>query len=133
MRWANSSPGAASGSGVLSTLVGHHLLAWADAYRKRNGKWPKPTSGSIDDAPRETWSGVHAALSGGIRGLQGTYSLPRLLAEHRGVRNIRDLSHLSVAQILAWADSHVKSTENSPKKNSGWWPTSVDSCDSNSR
>jgi hypothetical protein len=42
--------------------------------------------------------------------------LPRLLAEHRGVRNRKGLPPLSEQQILDWADAHHHRT--------GSWPTS---------
>jgi hypothetical protein len=50
----------------------------------------------------------------GLRGLRGGSSLPRLLAEHRGVRNRRALPPLTEAQIARWARSHFKRT--------GKWP-----------
>ena len=61
------------------------ILAWADAYHQRTGAWPKHTSGSIPEAPGETWSIVHKALYVGGRGLPGGSSLARLLVEQRSV------------------------------------------------
>jgi hypothetical protein len=92
------------------------ILKWADAFRRRTKKWPRETSGSIPDAPEETWVAVDRALRVAIRGLRGVSSLAQLLAEHRGVRNIQALPRLSVKQILAWADAHERRT--------GEWPTS---------
>src|SRR5262249_43987243 len=42
-------------------------------------------------------------------------SLAQFLAEHRGVRNMRDLPPLSVEQILSWVDAHHERL--------GGWPT----------
>jgi hypothetical protein len=46
----------------------------------------------------------------------GGASLARLLAQHRGVRNLRDLPFLSIRHILAWSDAYHART--------GRWPTS---------
>jgi hypothetical protein len=62
------------------------ILAWADAHYARRGAWPTRRSGAIEDAPGETWQAIQSALPNGRRGLPGGSSLPRLLAEHRGVR-----------------------------------------------
>src|SRR5262249_37797278 len=71
---------------------------------------------SVPGAAGETWMAVQAALQNGRRGLPGGSTLPRLLAEHRGVRNPRDLPRLTAASILVWADAHYRRT--------GRWPTS---------
>ena len=69
----------------------------------------------VRDAPFEiTWNAISYALYNGRRGLPGGSSLARLLAEHRGVRNIHALQPLSIEQILAWADAHHAAT--------GAWP-----------
>ena len=53
----------------------------------------------------------------GNRGLPGGSSLARLLAEHRGARNPKDLPPLTIEQILAWADAHRAAT--------GRWPVGL--------
>lgn len=95
------------------------ILVWVDAFHALTGNWPKRWSGPINGALEETWSAVDAALSSGSRGLRGGSSLPQLLAEHRGVRNLRDLPQLSKEQILAWADAHNQRTGKWPHQNSG--------------
>lgn len=95
------------------------ILAWADAHHQRTGKWPIAESGSIVEAPGETWKGVSMALVKGLRGLLGGSSLTKLLAEHRGVRNTQDLPLLTIAQILAWADEYRQQTGEWPSINSG--------------
>jgi hypothetical protein len=62
------------------------ILAWADAYRARTGRWPTARSGPVPEAPGETWSGIDRGLRVGGRGLPGGYSLARLLALLRGAR-----------------------------------------------
>jgi hypothetical protein len=99
----------------LSSLTTEQVLSWADAYFETVGRWPTPKSGSIPHTSGETWAAVQAALSQGGRGLPGRSSLARLLAEHRGVRNLRDVPHLTIEKILAWADTHHQRT--------GEWPT----------
>jgi hypothetical protein len=72
---------------------------------------PGPVPGAADD----TWGRLDKALRKGGRGLPGGSSLARLLAERRGVRNLRALPPLSVALILRWARAHRRAT--------GHWPT----------
>jgi hypothetical protein len=91
------------------------ILAWADAFHQQTGHWPNAKSGPIPESPGDTWGRVHKALIEGLRGLPGGSSLPRLLAEQRGVRNHRALPPYTVEQILAWSDRHFERT--------GTWPT----------
>ncbi len=58
---------------------------WADAFHSRTGRWPKPTSGPIPDAPGETWASVQRALFRGKRGMPGGSTLAQFLFEHRRV------------------------------------------------
>jgi hypothetical protein len=94
------------------------ILTWADSHHFRSGHWPTAKDGPVVDAPGETWMAVDMALRWGGRGLRGGSSLPRLLARHRGVRNLHGLPPLSIEQILQWADAHQRRT--------GIWPTSYD-------
>jgi len=55
------------------------ILAWADAFRAREGRWPSRGSGPIPEAPGETWNAVHRALQDARRGLPGSSSLARLI------------------------------------------------------
>lgn len=91
------------------------ILSWIDAHRQDTGLWPNGDSGSIPEAPGETWGAVDAALYKGARGLPGGSSLAKLLAEQRGVRNLHDLPPLEESRVLSWADAHYRRT--------GWWPT----------
>jgi hypothetical protein len=100
--------------GRLPRLTQRQVLAWADAHRRRTGAWPNYASGPVPEAPGETWIGVDSALRQGWRGLPGGSSLARLLARHRGVRNLMDLPRLTEEQVLAWADAHRHRT--------GAWP-----------
>jgi hypothetical protein len=59
------------------------ILGWADAHRRRTGRWPSLGAGPVPDAPRLTWKAVNAALVEGYRGLPGGSSLARLLRAHR--------------------------------------------------
>src|SRR5205823_5580095 len=94
----------------LPQLTHEQILAWADAFHQRTGHWPRSDSGPIPGTLDERWSAVDNALAIGLRGLPPGSSLARLLAEHRGVRNIRDLPPLTCEQILAWADEHFHRT-----------------------
>jgi len=95
------------------------ILAWADAHHRRTGEWPTPDSGPVVDAPGETWRGVNAALFQGTRGTPGGLTLPRFLARYRGVRNRKSPPRLTGAQILQWADAHIRRTGRRPTANAG--------------
>src|SRR5437764_1065977 len=95
------------------------ILAWADDFHERVGSWPLPRSGKIVGALGETWRAIDHALYTGYRGLEGGSSLARLLAKHRGKRNLRALPELTVPQILAWADDYYACTGRWPKVLSG--------------
>lgn len=103
----------------LAELTEQQILKWIDAHKERTGEWPSKTSGAVVDAPGETWSGIDAAMRVGRRGLDGGSSLARLLAEKRGVRNVRELAGLTERQILEWADDHKTRTGEWPKSTSG--------------
>jgi hypothetical protein len=104
---------------ALPPLTVEQILAWADADHRRTGRWPRDKEGAITAAPGETWIGVDSALREGSRQLPGGSSLARLLAEHRGVRNKKDLTRLAPEQILAWADAHYRRTGSWPRRESG--------------
>jgi hypothetical protein len=59
------------------------ILAWADAYYTRQGRWPTKASGRIPETEADTWKGVDQALVVGLRGLNSGSSLARMLREHR--------------------------------------------------
>ncbi len=103
----------------LPAMTVPKILKWADAYHKRTGKWPKKGDGVIPLSGRETWQKVDANLIDGLRGLRAGSSLPRLLAKHRGVRNIHDLPRLTIKRILAWADDYHRRFDQWPKRATG--------------
>jgi hypothetical protein len=70
---------------ALPDLSVKRILESADAHYARHGRWPQVTSGPVEDAPGETWSGIEAALQRGNRGLPGGSSLARVLLRHRRV------------------------------------------------
>jgi hypothetical protein len=59
-------------------------VAWAEAHRRRNGRWPSSGSGTVAGAAGETWRGLDQALRAGYRGLPGGSSLAGLLRRHAG-------------------------------------------------
>jgi hypothetical protein len=64
-------------------LTVRQVLAWADAYRGRHGRWPTVDSGGVAGAPGESWPALDDALRQGHRGLPGGDPLARLLRRHR--------------------------------------------------
>ena len=103
----------------LPKLTYEQILEWADEHHERTGQWPKQNSGPVRAAKGETWGGVEGALFRQTRGLPGGSSIAKLLAEHRDVRNIKELQPLTIQQILEWADEHHERTGQWPKQNSG--------------
>src|SRR5262245_16075517 len=95
------------------------ILAWADAWHARTGRWPGQLSGVIPDSLGETWARVDNALLLGLRRLQGGSSLARLLHARRGVRNPRELPPLTVKKVTAWARAHRLRTGDWPTAHSG--------------
>jgi hypothetical protein len=95
------------------------ILAWADAYHRRHGKWPTNKSGMIEEAPQETWRGVDSALRIANRGLPGGSSLAQFLAQRRRARNLKARPRLTHRQILLWADMHYRHTGAWPVRQSG--------------
>ena len=100
------------------------ILQWADAHKRRTGRWPKLRSGPIKGAPGETWSAVEVALIMGGRGLPGRSSLAKLLVKHRGIRNQANLPKLSISRILRWIEAHKRRTGHFPLYTSGPIPES---------
>jgi hypothetical protein len=94
------------------------ILTWADDYHRRNGRWPRHSSGRIRPLD-ETWLAINAALDRGNRGLPGGSSLAKLLAAERGIRNPYCPPPLSEGQILTWARAHFRRTGEWPLATSG--------------
>jgi hypothetical protein len=91
-------------AGYAPPLTELLILAWADAFHLRTGRWPTETSGPLEEAPGENWSLLSAALQQGTRELPGGSSLARMLARERGVRNLKRLAPMTFLEILRWAD-----------------------------
>jgi hypothetical protein len=101
----------------LPPLTVERILEWADRHHAQTGTWPRQDSGPVNGSGGETWRDVDRRLRRGGRGLPGGSSLPRLLAEARGVRNMSDVPPLREAQILAWARAH--------RRHTGRWPSAA--------
>ena len=104
---------------TLPRLTVAQILAWADAYFARTGRWPRGRSGRVADAPGETWGALESALVQGLRGLPGGTTVAQLLAAHRGAPAIQTSRPLTTDQILAWADAHHAATGRWPVEDSG--------------
>lgn len=91
------------------------ILAWADDFYDRFGRWPHMYDGLIRNTADQTWAAVDNALRVGLRGLPSGSSLAKLLLARRGRRHWHLPSNLTVSRILAWADAHLRRT--------GDWPT----------
>ena len=102
-----------------SPLTIKQILAWADAYHKRTGRWPVKRSGPVREAPGENWVAIDSALRHERRGLRGGLSLAQRLARDRKVRNITSKPRLTIKQILGWADAHHERTGKWPGRATG--------------
>lgn len=58
------------------------ILAWADAYRASQGRWPAVLSGPISGT-QDTWARINDALRHGFRELPGGSSLLKLIKRRR--------------------------------------------------
>ncbi|MEX0714654.1 MAG: hypothetical protein WD278_20115, partial [Pirellulales bacterium] len=67
---------------AMGPLSIEQILAWADAYFERSGRWPNTTSGPVAELPGVTWNAIHKRLVKGRLGLPGGSSLRRLLETH---------------------------------------------------
>jgi hypothetical protein len=99
----------------LPHLTEKQILAWADAHFGRWSDWPTIKCGRVDGVKGETWSGINTALVAGRRGFPGGFSLPRLLARERGLRNPKRPPKLSLTRALKWAKAY--------REHHGTWPT----------
>ncbi len=90
------------------------ILAWAEVFCRRHGRWPYITAGHIPGTADQTWAAVDQALRAGLRGLPGGDTLARLLHRCRGARPRHLPPPLAADQILGWADAHRRRT--------GAWP-----------
>jgi len=102
--------------GHLPRLTFAKILAWADAFHERTGRWPSAHLGPVVEAPDEDWKNIHQSLQRGLRGLPSRTTLACFLEERRGKEHNLHLPFLSQKQILAWADAHFNLT--------GQWPQS---------
>jgi len=103
----------------LPPLTQETILEWADDHRTRTGAWANENSGPVLAAPGEVWKNIDMALRDGGRSLPGGSTLPRLLAERRGVPNRLDVQRLSVEIIVEWARDHHSKTGRWPQARSG--------------
>lgn len=95
------------------------ILAWADAFQRRTGRWPTRQSGAIPESPGDTWLIVDDALCGGTRSLPGGGTLARLLLAERDVPHPHDRPALNIATIQAWAAAHHARTGQWPNRATG--------------
>ena len=95
------------------------ILSRADDHKRKTGNWPTLDSGLIEGATGDTWGGVNAALRLGLRGLPPGSSLAKLLEQHRGKRNLRNLPSHSEERIRKWIAEHYAVTSKWPTAASG--------------
>lgn len=97
---------------------------WVTDWSEQKGKWPNQKSGPIPDSGGETWKAVDTALRDGRRGLPGGSSLPKLIAQQFGRRNVSNLPKLTINIIKRWVEEWQKHKGCWPSKRSGEIPGS---------
>ncbi len=111
-------------------LTFKRILALADAYHARHGRWPTQRSGKLDCDDGEcaglTWAALNQALITGLRGFPGGSSLAQLLAVERGVGKSHRRHRLTVARLLAWAAAYHKRLGRWPTRRSGMVENELD-------
>lgn len=105
--------------GFLPPLSERQILKWADTFYALRGRWPAYDSGSIPEAPGETWGTVHRALWNGLRGLSGHRSLRVFLNTHNRRQLPLHKRRLSEAEIVCWARLHHQRSGEWPRRNTG--------------
>lgn len=95
------------------------ILGWADAFRGRAGRWPRPADGAVAEAPDESWAAIDVALQRGRRGLPGGDSLAQFLARHRAAPHPSVRPPLALAAVEGWARAHHARTGRWPTEDSG--------------
>ena len=107
---------------IRCPLTVEQILAWADAYHRRTGLWPrKSMPPAIPGSGGETWMKIHTALYSGGRGLRGHTTLLRFLARHRDLSDglYSKRPRFSKDQIIRWARAHHRETGQWPDRYSG--------------
>ncbi|MFN7401448.1 MAG: hypothetical protein ACK5R4_03835 [Alphaproteobacteria bacterium] len=93
------------------------------AHRQATGEWPTTNSGVVQHGPyaaKETWSGISAALSVGVRGLPGGSSLAVLNAE---VSNLHELDYVHHSKKEPLTIERIKDSISAHRQATGEWPT----------
>jgi len=68
---------------AMPALSEARILAWAQEFNARTGRWPTTQSGPVEGVLGEVWGRLDDALRRGLRGLPGGSSLARLLRRGR--------------------------------------------------
>ncbi|MCH7702704.1 MAG: hypothetical protein IID37_13560, partial [Planctomycetes bacterium] len=100
-------------------LTQARILAWADRHCEHTGRWPTPTSGTVEGVSYWTWKRLDKALYSGHDGLAGGISLAWLLYEHRDVCGHMETPPLTEAYIVELAIQHHRRTGRWPRTSSG--------------
>jgi hypothetical protein len=95
------------------------VLAWAKAHFQRTGRWPHAQTGTIPEAPCESWRKIDHALRYGWRGLPSGTSLSKLLNERIGPKGSKGKPPLTLEQVLVWMQTHHERTGKCPDGKSG--------------
>jgi hypothetical protein len=72
--------------GHITGSVGENWAAWAEIHFRHSGTWPNTRSGPVTGVPNENWLAIDAALRVGVRALPGGSSLFQLLRDYRNRR-----------------------------------------------
>ena len=100
-------------------LTAECILLWADNHYARTGLWPNMYSGTIAEAPDESWKQIDQALRHGRRGLPGGGTLASFLRAERPQFSRRLRPLLDIEAVLGYADAFFAREGRWPKITSG--------------
>jgi len=102
-----------------ANLTAEGILLWADNHYERTGLWPNMYSGTIAEAPDESWKQIDQALRHGRRGLPGGGTLASFLRAERPQFSRRLRPLLDIEAVLGYADAFFAREGRWPKITSG--------------
>ena len=109
---------------ALPPLTEEGILSWAQAFKRRKGRYPSRSDGPVAKAPGESWGAIDVALKAGARGLAGGSSLARLLARECGHVHTPAAASGPIARGARWqmrrARLGVRSTRRCVRAAAGW-------------
>ena len=104
---------------TLPRLTIEQVLAWADAYHAKTGRWPRGRSGPVAGAHRRDVERGGSGRAPRAARPAARDNSRQVASRAHGAPAIQTSRPLTVDQILAWADAHHAATGHWPVEDSG--------------